>query len=229
MPLATRLLVIDDEAVLVESLRAGLEAEGFSVEVAFDGEDGYFRLSNEQFDLVILDWMLPGRDGLTVLQALRDKSIGVPVLLLTARDTVADRVAGLETGADDYLVKPFAFPELTARVRALLRRAGREVSTLLCARDLQVDVLHHCAERAGEPLDLTATELKLLVELLRHKNHIVTREMLMQAVWGEGSRATPLDNVLDVHLSRLRKKVDHPFDRRLIETVRGVGLRIRDD
>jgi two-component system copper resistance phosphate regulon response regulator CusR len=223
-----RLLVIEDELLLAESLKTGLESEGFSVAVANDGEDGYFRILNEPFDLVVLDWMLPGRDGITVLGALRDKHIEVPVLLLTARDSVQDRVTGLETGADDYLVKPFAFPELTARIRALLRRTDREGASTLRAADLTVDVVHLTVERAGKAVDLTSTELKMLIELLRHKDHIVSREMLAEAVWGDGARATPMDNVLDVHLSRLRKKVDHPFAHRLIETVRGVGFRILD-
>lgn len=220
-------LVIEDEPKVAEALREGLEAEHYEVTVAHTGEDGFYEASARTFDLIILDLMLPGRDGLEILQALRQQEVQTPVLILTAKDAVEDRVAGLDRGADDYLVKPFAFPELLARVRALLRR-GRTGETLRfkCA-DLEVDLTTHTATRQGDELDLTNREFELLEYLLRHKENVVSREMLARDVWEQTERATPIDNVIDVQVARLRRKIDDPFDDPLIHTVRGVGFVLR--
>jgi DNA-binding response OmpR family regulator len=196
--------------------------------VAPNGEDGFFRANAETFDLVLLDLMLPGRNGLEILETLRKRHVGTPVLILTARDGIEDRVLGLDLGADDYLVKPFALPELLARIRALLRR-GRASETLrLKAADLEVDLVSRRATRDGRLLDLTAREFELLEYLLRHEGHVVSREMLAHDVWKEPRRATPIDNVIDVQMTRLRKKVDAEGHRRLIHTVRGVGFLLRE-
>jgi len=173
--------------------------------------------------------MLPGRDGLQVLSTLRKRGSQTPVLILTARDAIEDRVRGLDSGADDYLVKPFAFPELLARVRARLRRGRSEQASHLEVADLEVDVTSRKVRRSGRNLELTTREFELLEYLLRHKEQIVSREMLARDIWKETARATPLDNVMDVHINRLRRKVDEPFDRKLIHTVRGVGFVVREE
>ena len=224
-----RVLVVEDEAKVARALREGLEREKYEVVVAPTGEEGFFLVNAEVFDLVILDLMLPGRDGLQVLSTLRKRGLQTAVLILTARDAIEDRVQGLDKGADDYLVKPFAFPELLARVRALLRRGRAEQPPLLRLADLEMDVMARKAKRGGHSLELTAREFELLEYLLRHKEQIVSREMLARGVWKEVARATPLDNVMDVHIKRLRRKVDEPFDRKLIHTVRGVGFVLREE
>src|SRR5436309_1917023 len=223
------ILVVEDEAKVAGALREGLEREKYEVVVAPTGEEGFFLVNAEEFDLVLLDLMLPGRDGLQVLSTLRKRGLQTPVLILTARDAIEDRVEGLDKGADDYLVKPFAFPELLARVRALLRRGRAEQGALLKLADLEMDVMGRKARRGGHSLELTAREFELLEYLLRHKEQIVSREMLARGVWKEVARATPLDNVMDVHIKRLRRKVDEPFDRKLIHTVRGVGFVLREE
>jgi DNA-binding response OmpR family regulator len=188
------------------------------------GEDGFFRANAEAFDLVLLDLMLPGRNGLEILQTLRKRQVQTPVLILTARDGVDDRVRGLDLGADDYLVKPFALPELLARIRALLRRGRASDILRLKAADLELDLVTRRATRNGRALDLTIREFELLEYLLRHQGHVVSREMLAHDVWKEPRRVTPIDNVIDVQITRLRKKVDLEGIRRLIHTVRGVGF-----
>jgi DNA-binding response OmpR family regulator len=223
-----RILIVEDEAKLARALRQGLEGEGHEVEVAPTGEDGFFRLSRASFDLVILDWLLPGRDGLEVLETLRTRDRGTPVLMLTAKDTVEDRVRGLEGGADDYLVKPFAFAELSARVRALLRRGRPDQALRLQVADLEMDLLTRRVARGQIVLELTAKEYDLLQYLMRHAGHVVSRPMLAQDVWKEPVRATPIDNVIDVHMARLRRKVDREPLPRLIHTVRGVGFVLKD-
>jgi len=207
---------------------SALEGEHYDVVSAATGEDGFFRANAEVYDLVVLDLMLPGRSGLEILQALRQRHIDTPVLILTARDGVDDRVLGLDLGADDYLVKPFALPELLARIRALLRR-GRPSDVLrLKAADLEMDLVARRATRGHRPLELTAREFELLEYLLRHQGHLVSREMLAREVWKEPRRATPLDNVIDVQMTRLRRKVDADGQPRLIHTVRGVGFVLRE-
>ena len=223
-----RVLVVEDERKLAQVLASALEAERYEVVIAATGEDGFFRANAELFDLVLLDLMLPGRSGLEILQTLRQRHIETPVLILTARDRVDDRVLGLDLGADDYLIKPFALPELLARIRALLRRGRPSEVLRLKAADLELDLLTRRAARGERLLDLTGREFELLEYLLRHQGHLVSREMLAREVWKEPRRATPLDNVIDVQMTRLRKKVDADGSARLIHTVRGVGFVLRE-
>jgi len=221
-------LIVEDERKLAEIVASALRAEHYDVVVAATGEDGFFRANAEVFELVVLDLMLPGRSGLEILQALRKRRIETPVLILTARDGVDDRVLGLDLGADDYLVKPFALPELLARVRALLRRWRPSDVFRLKTADLELDLVARRAVRGERVLDLTVREFELLEYLLRHQGHLVSREMLAREVWKEPRRATPLDNVIDVQITRLRKKVDVEGQTRLIHTVRGVGFVLRE-
>jgi DNA-binding response OmpR family regulator len=220
--------VVEDEPKVARALREGLAGEGYDVVVSPTGEDGFFRAASEPFDLVILDRLLPGREGLEVLRALRQKGLLAPVLVLTARDEVEDRVEGLDSGADDYMVKPFAFAELLARVRALLRRGRGDQLLRLAVADLVLDLPGRKASRGGEALELTNREYELLEYLIRHRGTIVSREMLARDVWKEPERGTPLDNVIDVHMVRLRRKVDQGRAVRLIHTVRGVGFLVRE-
>jgi DNA-binding response OmpR family regulator len=223
-----RILVVEDETKVAQALKEGLEAEHYEVITAKTGEEGFFYAHAEVFDLVVLDLMLPGRDGIEVLTTLRRRGLQTPVLILTARDAIEDRVLGLDSGADDYLVKPFAFPELLARIRALLRRGRTDQVLRLKAGDLEMDLVTRKVTRGRQVLNLTAREFELLEYLLRHQNQLVSREMLTRDVWKEPSRATPLDNVIDVHIARLRKKVDQDFETKLIHTVRGVGFILRE-
>ena len=225
-----RILVVEDEAKVARALQEGLERQQYEVVVAGTGEEGFYLVSAEEFDLVILDLMLPGRDGLQVLATLRKRGLVTPVLILTARDAIEDRVHGLDKGADDYLVKPFAFPELLARVRALLRRGRtQQVALRLQLADLEMDLVPRRVRRGGKDVECTAREFELLEYLLRHKEQVVSREMLAREVWRETSRATPLDNVIDVHMARLRRKIDERFDRKVIHTIRGVGYVLREE
>ena len=223
-----RVLIVEDERKLAQVLSSALEAEHYEVVAAATGEDGYSRATAEPFDLVVLDLMLPGRSGLEILQTLRARRNETPVLILTARDGVDDRVRGLDLGADDYLVKPFALPELLARIRALLRR-GRPSDVLrLKVADLELDLVARRVNRGDKAIDLTGREFELLEYLLRHQGYLVSREMLARDVWKEPRRATPLDNVIDVQMARLRRKVDPEGAARLIHTVRGVGFVVRE-
>ena len=223
-----RVRLIEDETKVADALKQGLEAEGYDAVVARTGEDGFYLLSSEVFEVVILDLMLPGRDGLEILETLRRRGVETPVLVLTARDAVDDRVVGLDAGADDYLVKPFAFPELLARIRALLRRGRSDKSLRLVCGDLELDLVTRRVLRAGQSVDLTAREFELVEYLMRHERQVVSREMLAREVWKESTRATPLDNVIDVHIARLRKKIDHGSPNKLIHTVRGLGFIFRE-
>jgi len=219
-----KILIIEDDKKVAQALKKGLESERYDVEVAYAGEEGFFLLNAQKFDLVILDLMLPGRDGLEILMALRRQLDKTPVLILTAKDTVEDKVIGLDSGADDYLIKPFAFPELAARIRVLLRRGIDGQDLRLRLADLEIDLARHAVTRRGRLLALTAKEFEIVEYLLRNRDRIVTREMLAKDVWQETQRATPLDNVIDVHMARLRKKIDEPFSLKLLHTVRGVGF-----
>jgi DNA-binding response OmpR family regulator len=220
-----RLLVVEDERKMLRSLERGLRAEGYDVTTAATGEDGH-RLATERcFDCVVLDRMLPGRDGLEVLADLRRAGNRTPVLVLTARDAVEDRVAGLDGGADDYLVKPFAFAELLARLRVLLRRE-RAAETVLRADDLEVDLVRRRVTRGGAEVSLTQREFELLEYLLRHKNATVTRDMLGRDVWREPGHAPT--NVIDVFVTLLRRKVERPGLPPLIHTVRGLGYSLQE-
>lgn len=222
------ILIIEDEKKVAKAIKEGLEREHFSANIAYNGEEGFFQINSNTFDLVILDLNLPGRDGIEVLKTLRQKGVTIPVLILTARDSVESRVVGLESGADDYLVKPFAFPELIARIRALLRRGKSEHDTHLMLGDLEMDLLARKVVRNRQQIQLTSREFELLEYFLKNKNKIVSREMLSKDVWKEIVRATPLDNVIDVHVTHLRKKIDDPFPVKLLHTLRGVGFILSD-
>lgn len=223
----SRVLIIEDEVKLRDSLRRGLSQEGYEISAASTGEEGFYLATTESFDAILLDLMLPGRDGMRVLSDLRAKSVAVPVLILTARDAVDDRVAGLDCGADDYLVKPFAFAELLARLRALLRRNLPSRDVVLEAADLEMDLLARRVVRGGDEVELTGREFELLEYLLRHVNMTVTREMIARDVWKEP--AGVLTNVIDVYVKTLRKKIERPDSRQLLHTVRGVGYALRDE
>jgi two-component system copper resistance phosphate regulon response regulator CusR len=224
-----KILVIEDEPKVGKALTEGLKADGYEVTLAQSGEDGFFTASSRMFDLIILDVMLPGRNGIEVLHTLRRNGLGIPVLLLTAKDTVGDRVLGLDAGADDYLVKPFAFPELRARIRALLRRGSTESVLAHKINSLKMDLIARSVSREGKTIELTLREFELLEFLLRNRGKVVSREMLAHDVWKETSRATPLDNVIDVTIARLRRKVDDGFEPKLVRTVRGVGFLVSED
>ncbi len=219
-----RILVIEDEKKIAKALREGLEAEHYEVSIADTGEEGFFLASQGSFDLILLDLMLPGRDGMDVLSTLRKRGIQTPVFVLTVKNTLKDRVLGLDQGADDYLVKPFAIPELLARIRALLRRGRLDQVLRLQREDLEMDLVTRKVSRGARSLDLTAKEFDILDYLLRHWGRIVSREMLARDVWRATARATPLDNVIDVTMARLRRKIDDPFEKKLLHTVRGVGF-----
>ena len=219
-----RILVIEDEKKVAKALRERLEAEHYEVLMAADGEEGLLLASQGSFDLVLLDLMLPRRDGIAVLTALRARRVTTPVFILTAKDAIEDRVLGLDRGADEYLVKPFTFPELLARVRALLRRARVDPILKLQHEDLQMDLVTRKVARREKSLELTGKEFEILECLLRHRGRVVSRGMLARDVWQVSARATPLDNVIDVTMARLRRKIDDPFEKRLLHTVRGVGF-----
>jgi heavy metal response regulator len=222
-----RILVVEDEQKVARFIQRGLEEEGHAVDVALDGEDGLSKALDGVHDLVVLDIMLPKRDGLSVLRELRNRRIQTPVLLLTARDAVPDRVTGLDAGADDYLVKPFAFDELLARTRALLRRRGGDRLVVLRAADLTLDPATREVRRAGQKIDLTAKEHALLEYLLRNKGRVLNRSLIAQHVWDYDFDSST--NVIDVYINYLRKKVDAEFTPRLIHTVRGAGYVLRED
>jgi len=223
-----RILIVEDEKKVAKALQQGLEAEHYEVRVAATGEEGFFLANHESFDFVLLDLMLPQCDGIEVLTALRRRGLQTPVLVLTAKDTVEDRVHGLDCGADDYLIKPFAFSELLARIRALLRRGRMDQILKLQFDDLEMDLVTRRVAREGQSLDLTAKEFEILEYLLRHRGHIVSREMLARDVWRVTARATPLDNVIDVTITRLRRKIDDPFEKKLLHTIRGAGFVLGD-
>jgi DNA-binding response OmpR family regulator len=223
----TKILVIEDDPKTANAIRTGLRGEGYEATAARTGNEGFSLLTAETFDLVVLDWMLPGRDGIEILSALRRRGSKTPVLLLTARDSVEDRVLGLDSGADDYLVKPFAFAELLARIRVLLRRTGDTERLRRHIGDLTVDVENRRVLRGSKDITLTPREFDLLAYLVRHHGQTVTRQMLAKDVWRESHRVTPLDNVIDVHIAHLRRKIDEGHRNKLLHTVRGVGFVLR--
>jgi two-component system, OmpR family, copper resistance phosphate regulon response regulator CusR len=215
-----RVLLVEDEPEIADFIVRGLREEGLTTERAADGHDGWHRLSTESWDVILLDWWLPGVDGLELLRRFRQSGGATPVLFLTARDAISDRVRGLDGGADDYLCKPFAFEELLARVRSLTRRPDRRAGTLLAHADVRVDLATHRAERAGQKLDLTAKEHALLVFFLRHPGEVLSRTRIYEQVWDE--RYDGLSNTLEVHVMELRRKLG-AHGPRLIQTVRGRG------
>ena len=216
-----KLLIVEDEKKTAAYLKKGLSENGFVVEVASTGEDGLHLARTDDYDLVVLDVMLPDRDGWSVLSELRRAGKQTPILFLTARDTVQDRVKGLEYGADDYLVKPFAFSELLARIRSVLRRGQARKPDTLRIEDLEIDVLRHKAMRGGQPLDLTAKEFILLTLFAQHVGEVLSRTLIAEQVWDMNFNSDT--SVVDVHISRLRAKIDQPFRNKLLHTVRGVG------
>jgi DNA-binding response OmpR family regulator len=221
-----QVLVIEDDRRVLRNLAEGLQGAGFDVQTAARGDEGARLAAAQPFDCIILDWMLPGRDGIEILSGLRKSGLTTPVLLLTARDAVDDRVLGLDSGADDYMVKPFAFAELLARLRALLRRGRQERETTLRIADLELDLLRHRATRAGVDLDLTHREFDVLEYLIRHKNEPVTREMLGLDVWKEPGYA--YTNVIEVYINLLRKKIEIAGRPPHIVTHRGVGYSLQE-
>jgi two-component system copper resistance phosphate regulon response regulator CusR len=224
-----KILIVEDEPKVGKALSEGLKANGYQVTLAQTGEDGFFLANSHSFDVIVLDVMLPGRNGIEVLKTLRKQGLQVSVLLLTAKDSVEDRVLGLDAGADDYLVKPFAFPELRARLRVLFRRGKAESIVSLKLGTLEMDLTTRLETRDGKPVELTVREFELLEFLLRNKGRIVSREMLARDIWKETNRATPLDNVIDVHIARLRRKGDDEFEPKLVRTIRGVGFMISEE
>lgn len=219
-----RILVVEDNHRLNDSLKMNLVHEGYSVDVAYDGQEGQDLAELTPYDLIILDILLPKKDGLEVCRELRRRRIPTPILLLTARDSIDDRVQGLDCGADDYLVKPFAMRELLARLRALQRRPLPYTSGQLETGDLLLDPVTHSVEREGRPIDLTPREFALLEYLMHHPNQVITREMIEQHIWNDELEYE--SNVIDVYVRRLRRKIDDPFATRLLTTIRGVGYRL---
>lgn len=221
-----RLLLIEDDRRVASFVQKGLEAERYKVEVAADGEQGIEMALTGLYDLILLDILLPARNGIDVCRSLRERGIRTPILMLTAKDTLEDKVTGLGAGADDYLTKPFAFEELLARIQALLRRpGGLELAPALEALDLVLDKNTHEVTRAGRPIELTRTEFILLEYLMRRPNRVLSRAMIMDQVWDY--QHDPSTNVVDVYIRRLRRKIDHGFGCKLIHTVRGAGYMLR--
>jgi two-component system, OmpR family, response regulator len=221
-----RVLVVEDEPRMADVIRRSLVREGFATDVAGDGDDAIWKASAVDYDAIVLDVMLPGKSGFDACRAMRDQGIWSPVLMLTARDAVRDRVAGLDSGADDYLVKPFAIAELLARLRSLIRRGALERPTTLTAGDLELDPARHEVHRRGHPIELTAKEFTVLEVLMRRRNEVVTRLDLIEHAWDLAYEIR--SNIVDAYIRRLRDKVDRPFGVDTLETVRGVGYRLRD-
>jgi heavy metal response regulator len=222
-----RILVVEDEKKVSSFIKRGLEEEQYEVEVANDGEEGLAMAMGRPFDLIILDWMLPKRDGVSVLKELRDRKNDTPVLMLTAKDTVEDIVTGLETGSDDYLTKPFAFAELLARVKALIRRSEMDRGAELHFADLRIDPVTHKVWRADKEIDLTAKEYALLEYFMRNPNQVLTRTMIADHVWDYTFDS--FTNIIDVYVNYLRKKIDRDAPKKLIHTVRGVGYILKEE
>jgi len=221
------ILVVEDERHLADSVARRLQEEGYTVDICHDGEEGYQLASSKKYHLIILDLLLPRKDGMQILKDLRRNKVQSMVLILTAKSTVEDRVEGLRTGADDYLLKPFAFAELLARVETLLRRQGVEQKTLMQVADLELDVESRNVRRAGRNIHLTVKEFALLELLMRNKNRILTRRAIAEQVWGYTFDTGT--NVVDVYVNYLRKAIDEGFPKRLVHTVRGVGFILKDE
>jgi DNA-binding response OmpR family regulator len=221
-----RILVVDDDRRLTAVIKRGLLEEAYAVDLAYDGEEGEYMAEVNPYDLIILDIMLPGKDGIEVCRELRTKKVNTPILMLTAKDTVEDRVKGLDTGADDYLVKPFAFNELLARVRAMLRREGMSKSPELHVGDLMLNTLTRQVWRGQRAIELTTKEYVILEYFMRHPNVVVTRTMIEEHAWDYDFDS--LSNLVDVYIRRLRRKIDGEGEDSLIQTVRGAGYRLKE-
>lgn len=222
-----RILVVEDEKKVASFIKKGLEEEFYSIDLAYDGKEGLRLAMSDEYDLIILDIMLPLKDGISMLKELREEKISTPVLLLTAKDNTNDKVGGLDSGADDYLTKPFAFEELLARVRALLRRNSTIKSLQLKADDLILDTQTHKVSRQGNEINLTGKEYSILEYLLRNKNRVVSRTLLSEHVYDYHFDSNT--NIIDVYINKLRNKIDKGFDKQLLFTVRGVGYMIKDN
>ncbi len=220
-----RILLVEDNHRLSDSLRLILQEDGYAVDTAYDGFEGEEAGMISSYDVIILDIMLPGKDGLEVCRELRNRHITTPILMLTARDALEDRVFGLDSGADDYLVKPFEVDELRARIRALLRRESSSKTGVLSIADLELDPATHTVRRGGQTIDLTAKEFSILEYMMRHPNQLISREKAEEHLWNYDH--VVVSNVVDVYIRRLRRKLDDPFEVKLIETLRGAGYRIR--
>lgn len=221
-----RILIVEDEKKVAAFIKKGLEEETYAVDVAPDGEEGLFLASEGQFDLIILDLMLPKINGLEVLTRLREKKVSAAILLLTAKDSVEDKVTGLNKGADDYLTKPFAFSELLARVRSLLRRGTGDTKTVLTVGDLTLDLVTHKVKRSEVEMELTGKEYSLLEYFMRNEGKVLTRTMIAEHVWDYNFDT--FTNVIDVYINHLRKKIDKDYPRKLLHTLRGVGYVMRE-
>ena len=222
-----RILVVEDEKKVARFIQQGLEEEHYAVEIANDGESGALLAETGTYDLIILDVMLPGINGIDVTRRLRAARIPTPILMLTAKTATEDKVAGLDSGADDYLTKPFAFAELLARVRSLLRRGTLEKTTVLSVADLELDMVTHRARRAGRAIDLTAKEYALLEYFMRNKDRVLSRTIISEHIWDYNFDTGT--NLIDVYVSHLRTKIDSGHERKLIHTVRGVGYVMREE
>ena len=221
-----RILVVEDEKKVASFIKRGLEEENFTVDVAYDGEEGFDMAANNPYDVILMDLMLPKKDGLSVIRELREREITTPVLCLTAKDAVEDIVEGLETGSDDYLTKPFAFGELLARVKALLRRTSKDRGAEIFFADLRLDPVSHKVWRSDKEIDLTAKEYGLLEYFMRNPNEVLTRAMIAEHVWDYTFDS--FTNIIDVYVNYLRKKVDREYETKLIHTVRGVGYVLKE-
>jgi two-component system, OmpR family, response regulator len=219
-----RILLVEDELKMARALRRGLEQEGYAVDMSADGDDALSRAVEFEYDVIVLDVMLPGRDGFSVCRELRGRGRWAPVLMLTARDAVEDRIRGLDAGADDYLVKPFAFGELLARLRALVRRGASERPPVIAVGDVALDPAAHTVTRDGRPVELSPREFSLLEFLMRHPGEVVGRTRILEQVWDVNYEG--FSNVVDVYVGYLRRKLEQPFGRPLIRTVRGVGYAV---
>lgn len=221
-----RILIIEDEQRLSHTLKKGLAEEGFAIDQAYDGEEGRYLAQTEEYDLILLDVMLPKVDGISICRELRSKNIKTPILMLTAKTTVEDKVAGLDSGADDYMTKPFSFIELRSRIQALLRRSQQEASPVLRIANLVLDPLKHKVERDGKSISLTPKEFAVLEFLMRHKEEIVTRTMVIEHVWDYNFDS--LSNIVDVYVAAIRKKVDGGEKIKLVQTLHGIGYKVND-